>query len=225
VFEEHCAWRGALERSAGLSTVAAGSVVDGVEPAIRELLQAWPTMPATVIAERISWPHSIRTLRARVAELRPVYLPPDPASRSAYQPGQIAQCDFWFPDIQVPVGWGQVRAATRLPVLTMVCGYCRFASAVLVPSRAAEDLYTGWWRLIVGLAAVPRVLAWNGEGAVGRWRGRRPELTGHCQAFRGVLGAKVIVCKPADPEDKGLFGIKQGSGVGRAIGLRRRAGF
>ena len=32
------------------------------EPRIRELLQAYPTMPATVIAERIGWPHSIRTL-------------------------------------------------------------------------------------------------------------------------------------------------------------------
>ncbi|SMD27156.1 sigma factor-like helix-turn-helix DNA-binding protein, partial [Kibdelosporangium aridum] len=30
-----------------------GSIVDAVEPRIRELLQAFPTMPATVIAERI----------------------------------------------------------------------------------------------------------------------------------------------------------------------------
>ena len=33
----------------------AGSIVDAVEPRIRELLQAYPTMPATVIAERIGW--------------------------------------------------------------------------------------------------------------------------------------------------------------------------
>jgi transposase len=31
------------------------------------------------------------------------------------------------------------------------------------------------------------------------------ELTGECQAFRGTLAAKVIVCKPADPEAKGLI--------------------
>ena len=31
-----------------------GSVVDPVEPRIRELLQACPTMPATVVAERLS---------------------------------------------------------------------------------------------------------------------------------------------------------------------------
>jgi hypothetical protein len=54
-----------------------GSLVDGFELRIRELLQVFPRMPSTVIAERIGWPYSIRTLSGRVAELRPVYLPPD----------------------------------------------------------------------------------------------------------------------------------------------------
>ena len=86
-----------------------GSIVDAVEPRIRELLKAYPTMPATVIAERIGWTRSIRVLSARVAELRPVYLPPDPASRTNYAAGEIAQCDLWFPPIDLPVGFGQVR--------------------------------------------------------------------------------------------------------------------
>ena len=75
----------------------AGSIVDAVEPRIRELLQVYPAMPATVIAERIGWTRSIRVLRDRVAELRPVYLPPDPAGRTSYAAGEIAQCDLWFP--------------------------------------------------------------------------------------------------------------------------------
>jgi transposase len=180
-----------------------GSVVDGVEPRIRELLQACPRMPATVIAERIGWPYSIRTLSGRVAELRPIYLPPDPASRTTYLAGEIAQCDFWFPPIRLPVGFGQTRTAAQLPVLTMITGYARWASGLLVPTRRAEDLYDGWWRLIQQLGAVPRVLVWDGEAAVGRWRPRRSELTSACQGFRGVLGAKVIICKPGDPEAKG----------------------
>src|SRR4051812_35838342 len=181
-----------------------GSVVDGVEPRIRELLQAFPTMPATVIAERVGWDRSIRVLRDRVAELRPVYLPPDPASRTQYVAGEIAQFDFWFPDIELPVGFGQQRTAKQLPVLTMVCGYSRTAAAVLVPSRAAEDLMAGWWQLLASLGAVPRVLVWDGEGAVGRWRGGRGELADQCQAFRGTLATKVVICRPADPEAKGL---------------------
>jgi transposase len=182
-----------------------GSVVDAVEPRIRELLQACPTMPATVIAERLEWRYSIRTLSGRVAELRPVYLPPDPSSRTSYLAGEIAQCDFWFPPTRLPVGFGQSRTATQLPVLTMITGYARWASGVLVPTRRAEDLYAGWWQLLQQLGAVPRVLVWDGEAAVGRWRARQPLLTTACQGFRGVLGAKVLICKPADPEAKGII--------------------
>jgi transposase len=184
---------------------SAGSIVDAVEPRIRELLRAYPTMPATVIAERIGWTRSIRVLRGRVGELRPAYLPPDPAGRTSYEPGEIAQCDFWFPPITVPVGYGQARKPAQLPVLTMVCGYSRWLSAVLIPTRSAADLFAGWWQLIAALDAVPRVLVWDGEGAIGRWRGGRVELTAECQAFRGTLAAKVVVCKPADPEAKGLI--------------------
>jgi transposase len=87
----------------------------------------------------------------------------------------------------------------------MASGYSRWLSAVLVPSRQAQDLFAGWWQLISALGAVPRALVWDGEGAVGRWRAGKPELTGDCQAFRGTLGVKVIICKPADPEAKGLL--------------------
>ena len=182
----------------------APSIVDEFEPRIRELLAVFPTMPATVIAERVGWTRGKTVFADRVRELRPVYLPPDPASRTNYVAGEIAQCDLWFPDITVPVGYGQVRTATQLPVLTMVTGYSRWLSALMIPSRRAEDLFTGWWQHLAGLGAVPRVMVWDGEGAVGRHRGGRSELTRDCQAFRGTLGTKVIICKPADPEAKGL---------------------
>jgi transposase len=182
-----------------------GSIVDAAEPRIRELLKAYPSMPATVIAERIGWDRSVRVLRDRVAELRPAYLPPDPASRTAYAAGEIAQCDLWFPPVMLPVGCGQVRRPAQLPVLTMVCGYSRWLLGALIPTRTSSDLFAGWWQLIAGLGAVPRVLVWDGEGAIGRWRAGRPELTADCQAFRGTLGAKVVVCRPADPEAKGLI--------------------
>ena len=59
--------------------------------------------------------------------------------------------------------------------------------------------------LIQQLGAVPKLLVWDGEGAVGRWRPKESALTLDCQAFRGVLGTKVYVCKPADPEAKGML--------------------
>jgi hypothetical protein len=54
-----------------------------------------------------------------VAQLRLVYLPPDPVSHTAYA-GEIGQHNLWFPDIELPVSCGQVRTAKQLPVLTMV---------------------------------------------------------------------------------------------------------
>ena len=182
----------------------AGSAVDAFEGAIREQLRLVPTMPATVIAERVGWTRGITVFKERVAELRPAFLPIDPASRTSYVAGDIAQCDLWFPPIELPVGFGQVRKPTQLPVLTMVTGYSRWLSGILIPTRRSEDLFAGWWHLINGLGAVPRTLVWDGEGAIGRNRGGRVELTGDCQAFRGVLGTKVIVLRPREPEHKGI---------------------
>ena len=105
-----------------------------------------------------------------------------PASRTAYEPGEIAQCDLWFPPVMVPAGCGQVRKPTQLPVLTMVTGYARWLTGLLIPTRSASDLFAGWWQLIAGLGAVPRVLVWDGEGAIGRWRSGRVELSGHGRA-------------------------------------------
>jgi transposase len=88
---------------------AKGSIVDAVEPQIRELLGQWPDMPATVIAERIGWSRSMTVLKERIRELRPLFVPPDPSSRTSYQPGERAQCDLWFPPVDVPLGFGQLR--------------------------------------------------------------------------------------------------------------------
>jgi transposase len=91
-----------------------GSIVDALEPRLHEMLRQWPDMPATVIAERIGWTNSMTVLKDRVRELRPIYLPPDPASRTTYEPGELAQCDLWFPDTDIPLGAGQLTDYDRL---------------------------------------------------------------------------------------------------------------
>lgn len=183
------------------SRPAKASIVDGVEPQIRELLAQWPSMPATVIAERIGWTRSLTVLKDRVRMLRPLFVPPDPAQRTDYLPGELAQCDLWFPPVDVPLGFGQVG---RPPVLVMVSGYSRWLSALMIPSRQAPDLMDGQWQLVNALGAAPKALVWDNESAVGQWRAGRPQLTGAMNAFRGSLGIKVIQCRPADPEAKGL---------------------
>ena len=162
----------------------AGSVVDEVEPRIRELLRAIPTMPATVIAERIGWRYSIRTLSGRVARVAAVLSAAGSGVADGVCAGEIAQCDFWFPDIVLPVGFGQspdgeavagvddgdagTRAGRRR------CWSRPAARRTCMPAGGSSSPRLG---------AVPRVLVWDGEGAVGRWR-RRP--TGADRRVSGV---------------------------------------
>jgi hypothetical protein len=63
----------ASDRPPRYQRAGSGSVVDAVEPAIRELLKQTPTMPVTVIAERIGWERGLSVRRERVRELRPGY--------------------------------------------------------------------------------------------------------------------------------------------------------
>jgi transposase len=178
------------------SRPAKGSAVDAVEPQIRELLKRTPTMPATVIAERIGWERGMTILKDRVRELRPAYLPVDPVSRTTYQPGELAQCDLWFPPVDVPLGYGQ---SGRPPVLVMVSGYSRVIAARMLPTRTTGDLIDGHWQLLTGWGAVPRTLVWDNEPGVGRG-----QVTGDFAAFAGLLATRVHLCRPRDPEAKGL---------------------
>lgn len=155
-------------------------------------------MPAAVIAERIGWTRSASVLRAKVAELRPLFAPPDPADRTEYQPGEIVQCDLWFPPKIVRVApdvW------TAPPVLTMVAAWSGFIAAVLLPSRTTGDLLAGMWQLLSGsFGGVPKTLVWDNESGIGQHR----RLTVAARAFAGTLGTRIFQTRPRDPEAKGV---------------------
>ncbi len=173
------------------------SLVDPVEPAVRALLASWPKMPATVIAERIRWPHSISPLKKRLQQIRPEYVGVDPVDRTVYEPGDVAQCDLWFPEPKIPVGSGQLRV---LPVLVMTLGYSRFLTAMMIPSRQAGDILSGMWELICGIGRVPKTLVWDRESAIGG-TGR---VSTPASAFAGTLATRIRLAPPRDPEFKGL---------------------
>ncbi len=176
----------------------AGSKVDAFEPRIRLLLAEFPDMPATVIAERIGWEHSSSVLRGRVAALRPLFRPADPADRTTYEPGQIVQCDLWFPGKVVPVG--EQGKFIDPPVLTMVAAFSGFIMALLLPTRTTGDLVAGMWQLLSGLGAVPKTLVWDNESGIGQHR----RLTVGARSFAGTLGTRIYQTAPRDPEAKGV---------------------
>ena len=174
-----------------------GSLVDAVEPEVRKLLRVDAKMPATVIAERIGWEHSITTLKDRVRQIRPEYAGVDPADRLVHEPGQAAQMDLWFPEPRIPVGFGQ---AAMLPVLVMTLTFSRFLSAVMLPSRQAGDLLAGMWQLIGQVGAVSKTLVWDREAAIGG----KGKVTQAAAAFAGTLATRIVLAPPRDPEFKGM---------------------
>ncbi len=135
-----------------------GSLVDAVEPRMLELLREFPDMPATVIAERVGGRHSITVLRDRVAELRPLFVPPDPCQRTTYRPGELAQFDLWQPDVEIPVGFGQ---AAKAWVVVGVAGHSRYIGGWMVPSRQAHDVLGGHLEVLRQFGAVPRRVVWD----------------------------------------------------------------
>jgi hypothetical protein len=167
------------------SRAPAGSAFDAVEQTVRALLTRFPSMPATVLAERVGWTGSGSWFRKQVASLRPEYAPKDPADRLSYRPGDQAQCDLWFPAAKIPVGHGQ---SGLLPVLVVVTAFSRCITARLLPSRTTPDLLAGIWSLLEQqLGAVPRRLIWDNEAGIGR--GGR--LADGVAGFTGMLAEAV----------------------------------
>jgi transposase len=177
------------------------SAVDAVDGEIRALLGEFPSMPATVIAERVGWTRGMTILKERVRELRPLFEPPDPAQRTTYRPGELAQWDLWQPDVEIPVGFGQ---SAKLWVVNGVSGFSRMHAGWMVPTRAGHDVLGGMLKVLAAFGAVPRLFVWDQEGCIGQWRQGRQRLTDEFQAFRGTLGVAVKLCAPNDPEAKGL---------------------
>lgn len=79
-----------------------GSIVDEAEPRFREMLQLYPSMLATVIAERTASEFHTGVPAAR------------PAHRVCRR--DIAQCDLWIPDVEIAVGFGQIRTRWLLAI-------------------------------------------------------------------------------------------------------------
>jgi transposase len=169
-----------------------------IEVAVRVLLSQYPTMPATVLAQRVGWTGGHSWFAENVARIRPEYAPADPCDRLVHLPGEQVQCDLWFPGAVVPDHAGVLRS---FPVLVMVAAYSRFTAAMMIPSRVTGDLLAGMWHLIAGgFGAVPRTLLWDNESGIGQ-RGR---LAAGVAGFCGVLATRLIQTRPYDPESKGL---------------------
>jgi transposase len=174
------------------------SAFDAFEPRVRALLVEFPEMPATVLAERVSWVGSPSWFRKRVALLRPELRPKDPVDRLSYSAGDQVQCDLWFPPVKIEITAGKLASP---PVLVMVASFSRTICAIMIPTRTTPDLLAGMWSLLSGqLGAIPKRLIWDNEAGIGR----RNHLAEGVTGFVGTLGTRIVQLKPFDPESKGI---------------------
>ena len=172
------------------------------EPRVRALLADNPSLPASVLAERVGWAGSPSWFRENIARLRPEHRPVDPADRLTWEAGDAAQCDLWFPPKKIPVEDG---TRTLLPVLVMTLAYSRFMAARMIPTRKTEDLLLGMWQLLQLVGRVPRRLLWDNEAGIGRGH-----LTVPARVFAGTLATRIVLLRPRDPESKGLVERRNG---------------
>ena len=173
------------------------------EPRVKLLLEEFPDMPGSVLAERVDWTGSMTWFRENVARLRPEYRKIDPADRLTWDPGDAAQCDLWFPPRKIPLEDGTSRL---LPVLVMTLAHSRYVLARMIPTRTTEDLLLGTWELVSELGRVPRRLIWDNEGGIGRGR-RHAEGV---DSFMGTLATTLVTLPPSDPESKGIVERRNG---------------
>ena len=126
---------------------------------------------------------------------------PDPCQRTEYRPGELAQWDLWFPPVKIPLGQAQEASP---PVIVGVSGYSRTIAARMIPSREAHDILLGHLDCLVDLGGVPRSGVYDNEAALVSRHNGRPNLTTRSSGSGVRSGMGVIVCKPGDPEAKGL---------------------
>jgi len=173
------------------------------EARVRALLEREPEMPATVIAERVGWTGSMTWFRENVKRLRPDHRRIDPADRLVWEPGDVAQCDLWFPPRKIALEDGTARL---LPVLVMTAAHSRFVLGRMIPTRKTEDLLLAMWELLRQLGAVPRRLFWDNEPGIGRG----PRRAEGVAAFMGTLATQLVLMPPNDPESKGIVERRNG---------------
>lgn len=182
----------------------AGSLLDPHRAEIRALLAADPTVPATVIRERLQrsgYAGGITILKEHVARVRPEFLDARAFQRTSYLPGEIVQLDWWHTGILIPVGRDRCREAYGLV-------------ATLPHSGAHAVVFTLGLTVADFLAALPAALERlggvaekavcdNDPSIVARREGGRARLHPEVEALFGALRCTPVVLRPRRPTSKG----------------------
>jgi transposase len=181
----------------------AGSMLDALEPAIRQLLEECPAIRAPRVTEMLredyGYVGSVDLVRRRMAVLRPPR-GERPAQRTGYRPGQVMQVD-WAEMPTRPKIAGRERR-----VYALICSlpYSGASTAHFSFDMTIESFLEGHVRALDWLGGVPRELVYDNlhaavarrDGDVVTWNPRFVQLRGH-YAFHATA------CTPGTPREKG----------------------
>jgi len=178
-----------------------GSMLDPLEPVMRDVLAEWPAIKAprmTEILREHGYAGSVDLVKRRLAELRP---PRErPAQRTDYSPGQTAQVD-WCEMPTRPRIDGRERRIYALVVAMPHSGAqtARFSYDMTVESFLEGHVHAFSW-----LGGVPRELVYdNLRAAVARRRANEITWAERFLHLRGHYGFHAHACTPGTPREKG----------------------
>lgn len=179
-----------------------GSMLDPLEPALRDLLTEWPQIKAPRVTEILradyGYEGSVDLVRRRLQRLRP---PQErPAQRTGYRPAQVMQLD-WTELPTRPVIAGRER---RVYALLGSLPYSGAQSAHFSFDMTLESFLEGHTRIFDWLGGVVRECVYDNlravvarrERDVIHWNPRYLHLRGH-YAFHATA------CTPETPREKG----------------------
>ena len=188
------------------SRAPSGSMLDPLEPVLRQLVTDWADIKAPRVLEILrddyGYAGSVDLVRKRLAQLRP--RPERAAQRTGYRPGQVVQVD-----------WGEMPTRPRIAgrerrvyALVFSLPFSGAATAHFSFDMTMESFLEGHVRAFDWLCGVPRECVYDnlrsavarrervGDREVIHWNPRFSQLRGH-YAFHAHP------CTPETPREKG----------------------
>jgi transposase len=181
---------------------ARGSMLDPLEPVLRQLLEEWPEIKAPRVTEILradySYEGSVDLVKKRLAKLRPSQV--RAAQRTGYRPGQVLQLD-WAEMPTRPQVAGRQR---RVYALVASLPFSGAQTAHFSFDLSADSFLEGHVRALEWLGGVPRECVYdNLRSVVARRDGDQVTWNHRFVALRGHYAFHATACTPATPREKG----------------------
>jgi transposase len=179
-----------------------GSMLDPLEPVLRQLLEEWPAIKAPRVTEILrsdfGYEGSVDLVKKRLARMRPAKV--RPAQKTGHRPGQVLQLD-WAEMPTRPKVAGRER---RVYALIASLPFSGAQTAHFSFDLTLESFLEGHVRALEWLGGVPRECVYDNLRSVVARR-ERDHITWNSRftGLRGHYAFHATACTPETPREKG----------------------